>query len=73
MFSQYGLTTAGVLGGTGYSLYKRPKNGIGVMLVAGGAGTVADLIYGWNVACRTYVEAWKKHEMTEREERSKSS
>jgi hypothetical protein len=47
---------------TGYSFYKRPKNGIAIMLVAGGVGTMADLAYGWSTKCRPYVLEWHKHQ-----------
>lgn len=71
LFSQYSLTVAGVMGATGYSLYRRPKNGIGVMLVAGGVGTMADLAYGWSTKCRPYVLEWQKHQQQlERESNS---
>lgn len=63
LFSQYALTVAGVTGGTGYALYKRPKNGVGIMVVSGVAGSLADLAYGWNVACSKYVDAWRQHEL----------
>ena len=59
------------MGGTGYALYKKPRNGIAVMLVAGGAGTFLDLAYGWTTACRPYVEAWKGAEEKLRQEKLK--
>lgn len=30
------------------------------MLVAGAAGALADLAFGWNKACQPQVEAWKR-------------
>lgn len=63
LFSQYAFTVAGVTSGTGYALYKKPKNGVGAMVVAGVAGSLADLAYGWTIACRPYVEAWQQHEL----------
>jgi hypothetical protein len=63
LFSQYAMTFASVSSATAYSLYKRPKNGIGIMLVAGASGTFADLIYGWNVSCTEQVAAsYQYHE-----------
>ncbi|GAX17511.1 hypothetical protein FisN_18Lh152 [Fistulifera solaris] len=71
LFSQYSWTVAGVMSATGYSLYKRPKNGIAVMLVAGGVGTMADLAYGWSTKCRPYVLEWQKHQQAmQRNEKS---
>ena len=61
------------MGGTGYALYKKPKNGIAVMLVSGGAGTFLDLAYGWTTACRPYVAAWKEAEENLRQEKHKRS
>jgi hypothetical protein len=58
LFSQYALTAAGITSGTGYALYKKPKNGIGVMVVAGAAGTMGDFLYGWLHACKPQVQAW---------------
>lgn len=58
LFSQYALTATGVAAGTGYALVKKPRNGIGIMLVAGAAGTMGDLLYGWLRACKPQVQAW---------------
>ena len=58
LFSQYALTATGVAAGTGYALVKKPRNGIGIMIVAGAAGTMADLMYGWMHACQPQVKAW---------------
>lgn len=60
LFSQYTWTVVGVGGGTGYALWRRPKNGLGLMLVAGAAGTMADFAYGWKVACRDAVRRWQE-------------
>ena len=68
LFSQYALTAAGVGGGTGYALYKRPKNGIALMIFAGAAGSLADLAYGWTTACRPQVEAWQEQQQQLRKE-----
>lgn len=43
-------------------MYRRPKNGIAIMLVAGGVGTMADLAYGWSTKCRPFVLEWQKHQ-----------
>jgi len=73
LFSQYQLTVTGVAAGTGYALYKKlPSNtGIGTMLVAGAAGTLADLVYGWNKACQPQVEEWlhRQQQMAEPEQK----
>jgi len=47
-----------VAGSTGYALYRKPRNGIGIMLVAGGAGMIGDFVYGWFHACQPQVKAW---------------
>lgn len=61
LFSQYALTVLGVTSGTGYALYKRPKgtSGLGIMLVAGAAGSLGDLLYGYTYACQPEVKAWQ--------------
>lgn len=73
LFAQYQLTVSGVAAGTGYALYKKlPSNtGIGTMLVAGAAGTLADLAYGWNKACQPQVQAWRRlqQQMAEQEQK----
>lgn len=58
LFSQYGFTFASVSGATGYSLYKKHPQGIALMLVAGAAGSMADLVYGWNFPCQSQVQDW---------------
>lgn len=60
LFSQYKLTATGVVSGTGYALYKKPRNGIGIMLVAGAAGSLGDLMYGWVYACKPQVKEWRR-------------
>ena len=62
LFSQYTLTATGVASGTAYALVRKPRNGIGIMIVAGAAGTMGDLLYGWMKACRPQVEAWRQAE-----------
>jgi hypothetical protein len=58
LFSQYAFTVAGVVGGSGYAIHRKPPNGLGLMLVAGAAGTMADFGYAWFVSCRTHKETW---------------
>lgn len=60
LFSQYAFTVAGVAGGTGYAIYRKPPNGLGLMLVAGAAGTMADFAYSWTIGCRSHVDAWQR-------------
>lgn len=62
MFSQHLLSLTGIAAGTGYALYKKlPSNtGIGIMVVAGTAGTLVDLVYGWNKACQPQVQEWRR-------------
>mmetsp|Transcript_14020 Transcript_14020/g.18274 ORF Transcript_14020/g.18274 Transcript_14020/m.18274 type:complete len:95 (+) Transcript_14020:137-421(+) len=65
LFSQYMMTVTAVAGTTGYSLYRKPKNGLGMLVVAGAAGTTADLIYGWTVACKPEVSRFLAHRQKE--------
>ena len=65
LFSQYALTFAAVTTTTGYTLYKKHPNGIALMLVAGAAGSLGDLAYGWNFACRSQVQAWHARNLAE--------
>jgi len=62
------LTVAGVASGTSYALYKKPKSGLGVMLVAGAAGTMADVAYGWTTACRPQVQAWQQAQLLQQQQ-----
>jgi hypothetical protein len=62
LVSQYAFFVAGVAGGTAYSVYRKPKNGLGIMMVTGAAGGLVDLAFGWNKACRPQVEAWQRHQ-----------
>jgi hypothetical protein len=62
LVSQYAFFVAGVAGGTAYSVYRKPKNGLGIMMVTGAAGGLVDLAFGWNKACQPQVEAWKRHQ-----------
>lgn len=32
------------------------------MLVAGAAGSLLDLAYGWNVSCKQEVAMWRRHQ-----------
>jgi hypothetical protein len=60
LFEQYALTFASVSLGTAYAVWKRPPNGLALMLVAGAGGSLLDLAYGWNVACVSHVEQWRR-------------
>ena len=55
LFSQYGFTFASVSLATAYSIYRRPKNGMSIMLMTGAAGTIMDFLYGSLVACSNEV------------------
>jgi hypothetical protein len=55
LFSQYGFTFASVSVATAYSIYRRPKNGMSIMLMSGAAGTMVDFLYGCMVACSNEV------------------
>jgi hypothetical protein len=52
------MTFAGISTSTAYSLYRKPPNGIAIMIGAGVAGTIADLGYGWTTACQSQVQQW---------------
>lgn len=69
LFSQYSLTAASVVGATAYAVHRRPKNGIALMLVAGGAGTLADLAYGWTTKCAPYVAAYQQYQHIQQREK----
>ncbi|GKY96339.1 hypothetical protein MPSEU_000593600 [Mayamaea pseudoterrestris] len=58
LFSQYGMTFAGVSTATAYAVYRKPPNGLAIMIGAGVAGTVADLGYAWTSACQVQVKQW---------------
>lgn len=58
LFSQYSLTFAGISTSTAYAVYKKPPNGLAIMMGAGVAGTLADLGYGWTTACKSQVSQW---------------
>mmetsp|Transcript_995 Transcript_995/g.2777 ORF Transcript_995/g.2777 Transcript_995/m.2777 type:complete len:84 (+) Transcript_995:271-522(+) len=49
-------TTAAMTGVTVYSLRQKPKNGLALLLAGGAAGSLVDMVYGWNVACASQVE-----------------
>jgi hypothetical protein len=59
------MTFAAISTATAYAVYKRPKNGMQIMVVAGATGTLADFIYGWTVACTEQVV--KSREFNERQ------
>ena len=66
--SQYKFLVASAVGATAYSVARRPKNGLGVLLVAGAAGAATDLVYGWNFACQNQVQAWRQYQTAQDEE-----
>jgi hypothetical protein len=68
LFSQYAMTLTGISMGTGYALYRKPKNGLGIMIVAGAAGTIVDLAYGLTVACRPQLQARRCRLIAEKEQ-----
>lgn len=63
LFSQYAATFAGVSGGTAYSLYKKPKNGIGIMVLAGTLGSLLDVGVGYMVTCRPQVDVYQQQKL----------
>jgi hypothetical protein len=60
LFSQYGFTFASVSLATAYSIYRRPKNGMSIMLMTGATGTIVDYLYAYMVTCSN--EVTKSHE-----------
>jgi len=58
LLSQYRFCTAGVGLGAAYGI--RSKTGIMPMVAGGVAGTLADLVYGYTVACVDEVEQYRK-------------
>lgn len=63
----------GVGGATGYALYKKPPNGIAIMLVAGGIGTIADFTLGMLYTCRPQALSWLEERRLQREERLRTA
>jgi hypothetical protein len=61
LFSQYKGFLAGVITATAYSVVRKPPNGVGIMLIAAAAGTLADWSYGWQIGCRSEVLEWQKY------------
>lgn len=57
LLSQYKFFAAGVGLGGFYAI--RKSKGIPVMVAAGVAGSVADMIYGYTVACKEESERYK--------------
>lgn len=52
------LCAGGVLGGAAYGI--KTKKGVLPMVVAGVAGTMADMAYGYVIACKNEVELVEK-------------
>ena len=71
LFSQYAATFAGVSGGTAYSLWKKPKNGIAIMVVAGTLGSLMDIGTGWFDTCRDQVDHYHHQKIKDREQKIK--
>lgn len=65
------ITLAGVGGATGFAMFRKSKNGLAMLAVAGLAGTTADMIYGWNYACHKEVSRF--YEEREKEYLNRSS
>ena len=57
LLSQYKFCVAGVGLGAAYGI--RMKKGPAPMIVAGLAGSFADIIYGYTIACQDEVQAYK--------------
>jgi hypothetical protein len=66
------MTFAGISTSTAYALYRKPPNGIVLMMGAGIAGSIVDLGYGWTTACRTQVDLLGELNK-ERQQRNSSS
>jgi len=58
LLSQYKFFAAGV--GLGGLYAVRSKKGLPVMAAAGVAGSVADMIYGYTVACKEEADRYKR-------------
>mmetsp|Transcript_7054 Transcript_7054/g.10120 ORF Transcript_7054/g.10120 Transcript_7054/m.10120 type:complete len:87 (-) Transcript_7054:235-495(-) len=60
ILSQYQFCAAGVGLGAAYGMGQ--KRGIAPMIVSGVAGSIADLIYGYTIACQNEVRAFHDQE-----------
>jgi len=60
LLSQYAMTFGAVSVATGYALWKKPPNGVAIMIVAGVGGSLLDLGYGWTTACQHEVAEWRR-------------
>jgi hypothetical protein len=58
MFSQYQFFVAGVGLGGAYGI--RLKKGPAPMILAGLGGSLADLVYGYAIACQNEVRAYHR-------------
>jgi len=54
------MTFGAVSVATGYALWKKPPNGVAIMIVAGVGGSLLDLGYGWTTACQHEVAEWRR-------------
>lgn len=57
LLSQYAFCAGGVLGGAAYGI--KAKKGLLPMVAAGVAGSVADLVYGYVVACEKEAKIYQ--------------
>jgi len=59
LLSQYTFCLGGVLGGAAYGI--KAKKGLVPMVVAGVAGTMSDLVYGYMEACKDEVDSYQRN------------
>jgi len=59
LLSQYRFCAGGVLGGAAYGI--KAKKGVVPMVIAGVAGTVSDLVYGYVKACKGEVVEYQRN------------
>ena len=63
---------------TAYTIARRPKNGMSIMLMTGATGTIADFLYGYMVTCSNevmksqeyYVQQKQKQLLQEQQQQS---
>lgn len=63
LLDQYRFCASGAGLGVAYSLSRTPKGGLVPLVVGGALGTVADLVYGYTIAC--VAEADRYHNSQE--------
>jgi len=62
LLEQWKLSAAGIVAGTAYGVKMKPKGGPSPMvsMIAGGfGGTIADFVYGFQIACKPQVQEWR--------------